>query len=781
MWNRFTRFALVLGLLLAAPFARATTLTGQVKDNQGSALTINGQIWFVISGNGNVSAGGGCGGPFQIGPGTPAVFAITSGTIAGGASVVGNDCISPTNTFYRETVVNSDGSVVLTRSVSVTGASADIGTLPIASPPGGGGASGVPSSRLINTASPLAGGGDMSSDRTLSVSTSPGGAATLVGTTRSITAGSGLAGGGDLSADRSFSISASAITDAMLAVPYVKADGTRALTGNWNAGSSSITSGNSLSWVNVAKLAGVTGTGASGTPYVGWDTQLTAASTIYYFPGGYYDFNPFTLSQLDQRIVGDLQFKTVLRCLSSNVSCITISGTLDFIEGVDLNLKTGLTPGSSDRLIDITNASNQIYIRDIRFSNFWEALHNEGTAGVNAQRLIFFNANNGGWSMHAKNANSFTCEDCTSPATHNQGFYFIEGTTSAPDTMLCTRCGIGIHPAATLAAQSYSNGATSITVSNATGISIGLGVTSSVAGVPAGTTVTNVVGLVVSISTTLSANAVGTATLTFGPVNYNGVSITAAGASTAAEWVEFTDSLFECPRTDDTATTTNCIDIQAARNVSFKGGYSLGGRNSVKIGTTGTFNGPGPVKFEHFLTFGSLRAGVQHDASVPTTFSDCTLTDSSQTSSAFNTLVLLSNSRKLALRGSHVTQGILPSFVNGPQNAVQIVAGADEFYIGDDNKLDPGTVGIMTGVYPAIASAATIGPKTAHVNVTGAVTITTITRSTATWGDVLYLIKPAGATWALNTGGNIAVAKTPGVGSVTVLRWDNAGSLWYVE
>lgn len=94
----------------------------------------------------------------------------------------------------------------------------------------------VPSTRLINTTSGIQGGGDLSADRTLSLtdttvtpgtytfatitvdqkgritSASSGSTATFVTTSRQILAGAGLTGGGDLSADRTLALTTTGVT-----------------------------------------------------------------------------------------------------------------------------------------------------------------------------------------------------------------------------------------------------------------------------------------------------------------------------------------------------------------------------------------------------------------------------------------------------------------------------------------------------------------------------------------------------------------------------------------
>ena len=70
----------------------------------------------------------------------------------------------------------------------------------------GAGAGGVATTRAINTTAPLTGGGDLSADRTLALTTSPA-SQTPVGVTRSVATTAPLSGGGDLSADRTLTTS----------------------------------------------------------------------------------------------------------------------------------------------------------------------------------------------------------------------------------------------------------------------------------------------------------------------------------------------------------------------------------------------------------------------------------------------------------------------------------------------------------------------------------------------------------------------------------------------
>src|SRR5206468_12455768 len=62
--------------------------------------------------------------------------------------------------------------------------------------------------QVLTSGSAMSGGGDLSADRTITLSESPN-SASVVGTGRTLTASTCLSGGGDLSSDRSFSLAAS--------------------------------------------------------------------------------------------------------------------------------------------------------------------------------------------------------------------------------------------------------------------------------------------------------------------------------------------------------------------------------------------------------------------------------------------------------------------------------------------------------------------------------------------------------------------------------------------
>lgn len=87
-----------------------------------------------------------------------------------------------------------------------------------------------------------------------------------------------------------------------------------------------------------------------------------------------------------------------------------------------------------------------------------------------------------------------------------------------------------------------------------------------------------------------------------------------------------------------------------------------------------------------------------------------------------------------------------------------------------------------TVVGPPIASANTIAPTYPIHQVTGAVTLKTITVPRADFsGGPLILISAAAATWTYDATGNIAVAPiaAPRAGEALVLFYDPTTSKWY--
>lgn len=125
----------VAWLLLGVLPGEATTLTGTV--NYPNSVGLTGKIYFTLSQQAAQLSAGGCGGPVVLVPTQSVSFGITAGAIAGGAAVVGNDCIAPAGTYYIVQVLDTLGNILFTQNWIVTGTTIDIGTIqPVIVPQG---------------------------------------------------------------------------------------------------------------------------------------------------------------------------------------------------------------------------------------------------------------------------------------------------------------------------------------------------------------------------------------------------------------------------------------------------------------------------------------------------------------------------------------------------------------------------------------------------------------------------------------------------------------------
>ena len=106
-----------------------TTLTGTLRDSGGNPIT--GSLWLELSQPGTFSPGS-----ILVTPLQPSVFTLAAGVITGPGpgpyQVYGNDGITPSSTWYVLTAFDSSGQQVLRFNTRLTGASVDLGALPIA-------------------------------------------------------------------------------------------------------------------------------------------------------------------------------------------------------------------------------------------------------------------------------------------------------------------------------------------------------------------------------------------------------------------------------------------------------------------------------------------------------------------------------------------------------------------------------------------------------------------------------------------------------------------------
>jgi hypothetical protein len=118
---------LILLLLFAMSVVSATTLTGSIKNPDGTGMT--GNLFMSLSQQGSLQSTGGCSGPAEIVPTYQMRIAVVNGSLQSPPTIYGNDCMLPAGIYYNVKMTDTNGNVLMTDRWLITGSSIDIGTI----------------------------------------------------------------------------------------------------------------------------------------------------------------------------------------------------------------------------------------------------------------------------------------------------------------------------------------------------------------------------------------------------------------------------------------------------------------------------------------------------------------------------------------------------------------------------------------------------------------------------------------------------------------------------
>jgi hypothetical protein len=120
------KLSFVLLFLFCWLQARATTISGTLKAPDGSL--VNGRVTLHLSQEGIALMTGSCGGPYIVVPIQDVSINITNGVFPS-TNIVGNDCISPANTYYVVSARNSTGTLLFQEAWTIQGTTEDVGVI----------------------------------------------------------------------------------------------------------------------------------------------------------------------------------------------------------------------------------------------------------------------------------------------------------------------------------------------------------------------------------------------------------------------------------------------------------------------------------------------------------------------------------------------------------------------------------------------------------------------------------------------------------------------------
>ncbi len=261
-----------------------------------------------------------------------------------------------------------------------------------------------------------------------------------------------------------------------------------------------------------------------------------------------------------------------------------------------------------------------------------------------------------------------------------------------------------------------------------------------------------------------------------GGTAWTALAVMAHSEQSAPEWMKVVNSSFEAPADASRPNPFPAVLLSAGRSLYFSNTYILGGRDGVAIGEDGRFQGPADIKFDNCVFLRSLRNGIRHDATAPTSVTNATVSDNSQGADAQDAGIFLgARSRGFSMVGGLVGNGIVLGLRSGQAYGLETERGADDFAIAGVRYGRNRLANVRGGVCPALNANAELHPTCSLHHLVGSGAIHRIAAppfegplTLIADGDILFLAD-----------GNVSSSLRLSKGAALMLTYDAASDRWF--